>query len=95
MRGRYPALGPATVDVTEWLGNEQYAYIPYEAPAEVHDQLAQLERDLDSEALRTQLIVSLDSASRIDEGEEATFWVNAKKVHLFDPKSGENLTVGL
>ena len=85
----------ATVDVTEWLGNEQYAYVPYEAPAEVHDQLAQLERDLDSEALRTQLIVSLDSASQIAEGEEATFWVNAKKVHLFDPKSGDNLTVGL
>jgi multiple sugar transport system ATP-binding protein len=85
----------ATVDVTEWLGNEQYAYIPYEAPGEVREQLAQLERDLDSEALRTQLIVSLDSASHIDEGEEATLWVNAKKVHLFDPKSGDNLTVGL
>ena len=29
----------ATVDVTEWLGNELYAYVPYEAPAAVTDQL--------------------------------------------------------
>jgi multiple sugar transport system ATP-binding protein len=85
----------ATVDVTEWLGNEQYAYIPYEAPPEVVEELAQLERELDSEALRTQLVVSLDSSSRISEGQEATFWVNGKKVHLFDPATQENLTVGL
>ena len=25
----------ATVDVVEWLGNEAYAYIPFEAPPEV------------------------------------------------------------
>ena len=39
----------ATVDVIEWLGNEAYAYIPYEAPPEVATQLAQLEKELDSE----------------------------------------------
>src|SRR3954462_12386760 len=37
----------ATVDVTEWLGNEQYAYIPYEAEPEVRAQLTELERELD------------------------------------------------
>ncbi|MBW8750458.1 MAG: sn-glycerol-3-phosphate ABC transporter ATP-binding protein UgpC, partial [Propionibacteriales bacterium] len=61
----------ATVDVVEWLGNEAYAYIPFEAPPEVATQLAELEKDLDSEALRTQLVVSLDSNSRISKGEEA------------------------
>ena len=30
----------ATVDVVEWLGNEAYAYIPFEAPPEVREQLA-------------------------------------------------------
>ena len=40
----------ATVDVVEWLGNEAYAYIPFEAPPEVREQLDQLERDLDGEA---------------------------------------------
>ena len=83
----------ATVDVVEWLGNEAYAYIPYEAPPEVAEQLAQLERDLDSEALRTQLIVSLGSASRVRGGEQAELFVDARKMHLFDPSSGDNLTV--
>ena len=83
----------ATVDVVEWLGNEAFAYIPFEAPPEVQKQLAQLERDLDGEALRTQLVVSLDGASRISEGDEAEIWVDASKIHLFDPATGENLTV--
>jgi multiple sugar transport system ATP-binding protein len=85
----------ATVDVTEWLGNEQYAYIPYQEAKEVHDQLAQLEKELEGESLRSQLIVSLDSASRINEGEEAELFINTRKMHLFDPGSGENLTVGM
>ena len=83
----------ATVDVVEWLGNEAYAYIPFEAPPEVEKQLQQLERDLDGESLRTQLVVSLDGASRISEGDEATIWVDARKIHLFDPATGDNLTM--
>src|SRR3954453_4584654 len=83
----------APVDVVEWLGNETYAYIPFEAPPEVEAQLRQLERDLDGEALHTQLVVSLDGASRIAEGEEAEIWVDGSKMHLFDPSTGENLTV--
>lgn len=82
-----------TVDVVEWLGNEAYAYVPFEAPAEVQEQLDQLERDLDGEAMRTQLVVSLDGNSKIAAGSEATIWVDSSKIHLFDPKTGRNLTV--
>ncbi|MGI8809754.1 MAG: ABC transporter ATP-binding protein [Acidimicrobiales bacterium] len=82
----------AHVDVTEWLGNELYAYIPFEAPAEVTDRLKILARELDSESLRTQLIVSLDTASRIKAGEEAELWFDASRMHVFDPASGDNLT---
>jgi multiple sugar transport system ATP-binding protein len=83
----------ANVDVVEWLGNEAYAYIPFEAPPEVQKQLTQLEHDLDGDPMRTQLVVSLDGASRIAEGDEAEIWVDATKIHLFDPATGENLTV--
>ena len=38
-------------------------------------------------------MVSLDGASRIAEGEEAEIWVDGSQIHLFDPSSGENLTV--
>ena len=82
----------ARVDVTEWLGDSQFAYIPYEAPEEITTQLRALSRELDAEELRTQAIVSIDSTSRIREGREADFWLDSRKVHVFDPHSGENLT---
>jgi multiple sugar transport system ATP-binding protein len=82
-----------TVDVVEWLGNQAFAYIPFEAPEEVQQQLLQLERDLDGEALHTQLVISLDGSSRIKEGDEAEIWVDANQMHLFDPSTGENLTL--
>ena len=30
------------------------------------------------------LVISLDGASRIKEGDDATIWVDARKIHLFD-----------
>src|SRR3954453_7476551 len=83
----------ATVDVVEWLGNETYAYIPFEAPPEVEAPLRQLERDLDGESMPTQLVVNLDGSSRIQAGEEAEIWVDGTKIHLLDPATGENLTL--
>ncbi|HVK27189.1 MAG TPA: sn-glycerol-3-phosphate ABC transporter ATP-binding protein UgpC [Nocardioides sp.] len=91
--GRGGSTFSTTVDAVEWLGNETYAYIPFEAPDEVRQQLQQLEKDLDGEGMRTQLVVSLDGASRIKEGEPAEIWVDGRKIHLFDPSTGENLTV--
>ncbi|GAB2764184.1 sn-glycerol-3-phosphate ABC transporter ATP-binding protein UgpC [Nocardioides salsibiostraticola] len=85
----------APVEVVEWLGNEAYAYIPFEAPPEVRQQLEELERDLDGESLRTQLVVGLDGSTTITEGEDAEIWVDSSRMHLFDPATGENLTVDL
>ena len=82
----------AAVDVTEWLGNEQYAYVPFEAPADVASQLKELARELDSDAMRTQLVISLDPASRVTEGEQTEFWIDTSRMHLFDPETGDNLT---
>lgn len=81
----------ASIDVIEWLGNEQFAYVPYEAPDEIRHQLAELARELDSEALRTQLVVGLDTSSRIEENSQATLWLDLRKVHIFDPATGRNL----
>ena len=78
----------ATIDVVEWLGNEAFGYIPYDAPPEVESQLEELAKELDSEALRTQIIVALDSASRIRDGEEAELHVDSRRMHLFEPVVG-------
>ncbi|MDL5154943.1 ABC transporter ATP-binding protein [Actinomycetospora termitidis] len=82
----------AQVDVTEWLGDSQYAYIPYESSPEAAAKLKELAQELDGDQLRTQAIVSIDSTSRIREGNEAEFWFDTRKIHVFDPQSGENLT---
>ena len=85
----------ATIDVVEWLGNETYAYLPFDAPPEVHSQLEQLEQDLDGEVVRTQLVITLDGTSRVQAGDKVKVWMDAGKVNLFDPATGDNLTVDL
>jgi multiple sugar transport system ATP-binding protein len=82
-----------TVDVIEWLGNEQYAYIPYDVPEGTDAALHELERELDSERMRSQLVVALDPASRIAANSEAELWFNPGHMHVFDPASGDNLTL--
>ena len=82
----------ATVDVTEWLGDELYAYVPYDAPDDVTKQLKELQRELDSEQMRTQLVVSLHADSSIARGTDTELWFDRDQAHLFDPVTGENLT---
>ena len=78
------------VDVTEWLGNEQYAFVPYEAPEDIAATLSELQSDLDSEQMRTQMVVELDPLSQVQDS--VTLWMDPRRMHLFDPATGENLT---
>ncbi len=87
-------LFTAQIDVIEWLGSEQYAYIPFEAPHEVKRPLEELATELDSEQIRTQLVVTLDAESRVKQGADAELWLDPTRMHLFDPESGDNLTHG-
>ncbi|WP_432502991.1 ABC transporter ATP-binding protein [Kineococcus arenarius] len=82
----------AQVDVTEWLGNELYAYVPFEAAAETKEQLAELDRELDGESMRSQLVVTLDAMSGVRDGDSARLWFDPRRMHVFDPGSGANLT---
>lgn len=77
---------------TEWLGSEQYAYIPYENDERVAETLRALAEDMDADDLRTQLVVAVDSSSRLRGGDTAELWVDTRRIHLFDPATGENLT---
>ncbi|MCW2521904.1 MAG: transporter, partial [Frankiales bacterium] len=82
----------APVDVTEWLGNEKYAYLPFKPHPEVQSQLAELDRELDGEAMRTQLVANLSGESKVRQGEDAELWFSLDSMHVFDPKTGENVT---
>jgi multiple sugar transport system ATP-binding protein len=83
------------VDVIEWLGNEQYAYIPYDAPESMVAGLQELERELDSERMRSQLVVALEPMSRINDDSDATLWLDPRRMLIFEPQSGDNLTLAL
>lgn len=82
------------VDVsrTEWLGNEQYVYVDYENDPRVVDTLQRLAHEMDADDLRTQLVVAVDSSSRLRGGDSAELWIDTRRIHLFDPETGENLT---
>jgi multiple sugar transport system ATP-binding protein len=83
------------IDVVEWLGNEQYAYLPYELPRIRVEGLEEIEDDLGGEAMQPQLIVALDPASRIDDGSTAKIWFDPSRLHVFDVASGENLALAV
>jgi multiple sugar transport system ATP-binding protein len=38
------------------------------------------------------LVVALDPSTGIREGSRATLWFDSTRMHLFEPKSGDNLT---
>src|SRR5690625_5209599 len=44
----------ADIDVTEWLGEALYAYVPFDTPEGVRDKLDELERDQEGEGRRRQ-----------------------------------------
>jgi len=79
------------VEVLEWLGAEQYAYVPYAAPPELVEPLDRLAEELDRESARTALVASIDPASRIRRGDPARLWFDPGKLYLFDARTGERL----
>ncbi|SFK22146.1 ABC transporter ATP-binding protein [Cellulomonas sp. KH9] len=82
----------ADVDVIEWLGAELYAYVPFETHASVEKTLEELDRDLDGEGMRTQLVAALGSEARVRDGDTAELWFDPARLLVFDPETGENLT---
>jgi multiple sugar transport system ATP-binding protein len=40
------------------------------------------------------VVARLDPATRITEGENVELWLDARKLHVFDPSTGQNLTLG-
>ena len=89
---RHGLVFRAKVDVIEWLGSEQLAYVPFDAPAQVRRILGELANELDSETMRTQLIVTLNPETPLRKGQHAELWLDPTHVQLFDPESGNNLT---
>src|SRR4051812_24656187 len=96
---RFGLTFPATVDVIEWMGSELYAYFPVRSGDRSHQAgMAELARELDQEDVRSdsdesQVVARLDPSSGVRENAETQMWLDVRRIHLFDPETGENLTV--
>jgi multiple sugar transport system ATP-binding protein len=89
----------ATIDVLESMGSDVYVYFTRGREQGVTAvELEELARDsgrADTGGSGDTMVARLDAATRIREGEEAELWVDARAMHVFDPASGRNLSLGV
>ncbi|MFD8708660.1 ABC transporter ATP-binding protein [Kitasatospora sp. NPDC059648] len=87
-----------TVDVRESVGSDVYVHFGQEggpAPAEGLAELAELAADsgrADTGMREQRVVARLDPATRAAEGAPLELRVDTARIHLFDPRSGANLT---
>jgi multiple sugar transport system ATP-binding protein len=88
----------AHIEVLESLGSELYAHFSVESDQSIESQeLRELAEDagggeVPMEGEEGRIVARLEPASQVRVGQEAELWVDASKVHLFDPDDGRNLT---
>jgi multiple sugar transport system ATP-binding protein len=87
----------AKVDLLESLGSDKFAYFTVQGQRASAQLLEELAQDAGTTELGgaeegVQVTARLDSASNAREDEELDFWLDLRKVQVFDPESGDNLT---
>jgi multiple sugar transport system ATP-binding protein len=87
----------ATIDVVESMGSDIFVYFSLSEDRSVStaelDELAKDSGRADLGAAVDQVVARLDTASAVREGAEAELWADLRAIHVFDPESGENLTL--
>lgn len=83
-----------SVDILESMGSEKLAYFTLESGAAQSEHLAEVARDAGADDVPgvVQIVAQLDPKSAAREGRPMKIWFDSDAVHLFDPKSGSNLT---
>jgi multiple sugar transport system ATP-binding protein len=88
----------AEADVVESMGSDKYVYFSLEGEQAHSAHLDELAADAGAADLPSgsgsQLVTRLAAESPVREGERLPVWFNTSKIHLFDPDTGQNLTLG-
>ncbi len=89
----------AKIDLLESLGSDKFAYFTVQGERATAEHLQELAADagtgdLGAGAEGVQITARLDAASEAAEDRELEIWLDLEKIHVFDPDSGENLTLG-
>ena len=81
------------------MGSDKFVFFTQELGQAANvAELEELARDsgrADTGGTGETVVARLDPASRVTEGESARLWVDTRKLHVFDPASGHNLTEGM
>jgi multiple sugar transport system ATP-binding protein len=89
----------ANIEVLESMGAELYAHFTVASDATIESQeLRELAEDAGGGEVpmageEGRIVARLDPASEVSVGQEAELFVDATRLHLFDPDNGVNLTV--
>jgi multiple sugar transport system ATP-binding protein len=97
-KGERGLIFEAEIDLVESLGSDLYAYFHIESEGVQSDQLAELvgERLAETGAAgrregHEQIVARLEPTSKVRRRQSAQLWADTRKLHLFDPESGERL----
>jgi multiple sugar transport system ATP-binding protein len=87
------------IDVVESMGSDVFVYFTkdIEGGGVNSAELEELAKDsgrADTGASGDTVVARLDAATRVREGQEAELWVDGRAMHVFDPASGRNLSLG-
>lgn len=81
------------VDDVEWRGRSQYAFLGFEIGEETEALLEEIETHLDFDLFQTFLLAEISAGTELSAGMFLKVAVDSQKIHVFDPTTGENLTV--
>ncbi len=88
----------ASIDVLESLGSDVFVYFTKDIEQGVNAaELEELARDsgrADTGGSGDTVVARLDAATGVREGQDAELWVDARAIHVFDPATGRNISLG-
>jgi multiple sugar transport system ATP-binding protein len=88
----------ARIEVLESMGSELYAHFSVASDEQIESQeLRELAEDAGGGEVpmsgeEGRIVARLDPQSGVRQGADAELWVDATRLHLFDPDDGRNLT---
>jgi multiple sugar transport system ATP-binding protein len=81
------------IDDIEWRGSSQFAFLGYEFDTEAEEMIAEVEALLDFGLFQSFLVAQLPAESELRAGMSIRVVIPRRKIHIFDPQTGENLSV--
>lgn len=81
------------IDDIEWRGSSQFAYLGYEIDPEIEAVLGEVEELLEFDLFQSFLVAQLPAESALRPGMSIRVVIPRQRIHVFDPETGENLSL--